>query len=439
MTHPTLLILGALSGASLSVPFAYAAPQEQAPAEEGSSCACNCAACLAKHGPKATTVGDTPAQEPVQSAEIDAVREALAAVEAEMERERKVGEILSTKLEEVDALLLEEPIEEEPIIIDVEVDEGEFFVGSEKSEGGSFVFATPAAPASSDQGYLGVELGEGDDGVEIARVMDGSPAQESGIQAGDVIFNIAGTTVMDLAGLRETMKRFKAGDTIGFGVMRDGRPVNLSAKLTDLSVVRGAIAPQVEGTVRVVPAVPPAPPVPAEPAEPAEPAAPMRIRLLPNPAEPIQPEEAMEIVELEITEASPEIEEEVEVILAQPIRLPKVAVEPQAMPEREPAPVRIMFTGSETKGPKAKAKAKAKVKGKAKAKGKAKSKAKTEAVDALPEGYVEIMTRRERRPARTSSGAAALQARIDALEAEVAELSELLADIRRELNRRNLR
>lgn len=57
--------------------------------------------------------------------------------------------------------------------------------------------------------------------------------------------------------------------------------------------------------------------------------------------------------------------------------------------------------------------------------------------DALPEGYVEIYTRRERRPSAPAEDA--LRARMAELEAEVAELSKVVAELRAELNRRNPR
>lgn len=57
--------------------------------------------------------------------------------------------------------------------------------------------------------------------------------------------------------------------------------------------------------------------------------------------------------------------------------------------------------------------------------------------DALPEGYVEIYTRRERRPSAPVEDA--LRARMAELEAEVAELSKVVAELRAELNRRNPR
>lgn len=426
MTYPTLLILGALSSASLSVPFAYAAPQEQAPAEEDSSCACTCAACAAKHGAKAATVGDTSAPDDAVSAEIAAVREALAAVEAEMTREERVARVLATELTDVSGLLGMEPaMEEEPIIeeseptpeelvarvlgtdlkdvdalllgqitnFDVDLDQ-KASIRPEKSE--TLTFAVPAAPASGDQGYLGVELGEGDDGVEIANVMAGSPAAESGVQAGDVIFNIAGTTVMGMAELREVMSRFKPGDRIGFGVMRDGRPVNLTAKLADRKVLAQGTAPRVEDTVRALPAVPPAPPVPVRAKRGP------RIRLVPG-------GEDANTRTYTITEGQPKPSKKAEVILAQPIKLPTRAREPQEVRESDTQVV-----------PRRRARA---------------PRAAVEAVDALPEGYVEITTRRERRPAQTE----ALQARIEALEAEVKALTTMLADIRRELNRRSMR
>lgn len=424
MTHPTLLILGALSGASLSFPFAYAAPQKQATSEEGTPCACTCAACVAKHGAKATTAATTPGPD-AASAEMTAVREALAAVEAKMTAEERVARVLATDLTDVSDLLEDEPIleEDEPTAEDRVAQ----VLGTELSQvdgllsSGSFRFESdfdvdlddkaairPAAPVSEDQGYLGVELSEGEDGVEIAGVMAGSPAAESDVQVGDVLFNVAGTTVMDMAGLRGAMARFKPGDTIGFGVMRDGRPVNLTAKLADRKVLAQGTVPEVEEPVAALPSAREAAPAPIRPKR-VE-----RIRLLPG-------GDDADSRTITFSTGEKAQGEDAEVILARPIRLPTRVAEPMETPDAAPRAGRrrIARAPRETRAerePRAPRPA-------------------VEAVDALPEGYVEIMTRRERRPAGTE----ALQARIEALEAEVAALTAMLAEIRRDLDRRNPR
>ncbi|QDV08939.1 putative periplasmic serine endoprotease DegP-like precursor [Planctomycetes bacterium Poly30] len=66
----------------------------------------------------------------------------------------------------------------------------------------------------------------------------------------------------------------------------------------------------------------------------------------------------------------------------------------------------------------------------------ARRKAKRRSADPLPEGYIEIETRRERRPASADS---ALAERVEQLEAEVAELQRIVDQLRAELDRRNPR
>jgi C-terminal processing protease CtpA/Prc len=71
-----------------------------------------------------------------------------------------------------------------------------------------------------------------DRGVLVARVDAGSPAASAGLQAGDIITN-AGGRVIDQAGdLASAIAAVGKGKSVDLQVVRDHKPLSLSAKLT---------------------------------------------------------------------------------------------------------------------------------------------------------------------------------------------------------------
>lgn len=230
MRHLVLpVVLTALTGpAALAAPSAPAAPQQ---ATESTECTCTCAACQAKHG---------------------AAAQAAAAERAAAER---VLEVLETELSEVDALVAEEPVE--AVLVDV-TEAVEVMAVEPAAEPIRIQLPTaapaPAQPVSpQDRGYLGVALGEDTDGVAITAIMDGSPAESAGVQAGDVLFNVAGSSVLDMDGVRAALEGHAAGEAITIGVMRDGKPVRMRLTLGDRTVLGTSALPAVAELVEVVP------------------------------------------------------------------------------------------------------------------------------------------------------------------------------------------
>lgn len=67
-------------------------------------------------------------------------------------------------------------------------------------------------------------------GIYVREVTSGSGADKAGIQRGDVIVSLAGKSVSTLSELTTVMKSYKAGDTVGVVVSRNGSKLNL--KLT---------------------------------------------------------------------------------------------------------------------------------------------------------------------------------------------------------------
>lgn len=69
------------------------------------------------------------------------------------------------------------------------------------------------------------------EGALVAQVMPGSAAETAGIEAGDVIVDIDGTTVDDAGELRNTIGLMRIGDEVKVTVIRDGKRRRLTAEL----------------------------------------------------------------------------------------------------------------------------------------------------------------------------------------------------------------
>jgi 2-alkenal reductase len=76
--------------------------------------------------------------------------------------------------------------------------------------------------------YFGLD---GIDGALIRSIEPGSPADQAGIKAGDVITAIDGTKLDDEHGLSSVLLTHKVGDTIQLAVTRDHQNLNLTATL----------------------------------------------------------------------------------------------------------------------------------------------------------------------------------------------------------------
>lgn len=82
---------------------------------------------------------------------------------------------------------------------------------------------------------LGIVVEDGDDGVVIVRVLPGSPADEAGLETGDVVTEIDGTEVDDPAALGEAVGDHDPGDEVTLTVERDGETETVTAELADPS------------------------------------------------------------------------------------------------------------------------------------------------------------------------------------------------------------
>jgi hypothetical protein len=88
-------------------------------------------------------------------------------------------------------------------------------------------------------GYLGVGIANYDDeGVLVEEVFDGTPADEYGIEEGDVIYRVDGEEVEDTEQLIEEIRAREPGDVVVVHLERDGDPMKLKVKVGERAMPR---------------------------------------------------------------------------------------------------------------------------------------------------------------------------------------------------------
>jgi Do/DeqQ family serine protease len=70
-------------------------------------------------------------------------------------------------------------------------------------------------------------------GALVSQVVEGSPAERAGIRTGDVITSVNGQPVKSNSELRNTIGLLRVGDKLDIGLVRDGKPVRVSAVVAD--------------------------------------------------------------------------------------------------------------------------------------------------------------------------------------------------------------
>jgi membrane-associated protease RseP (regulator of RpoE activity) len=370
-------LLGA-SAASALVCLSHAAPATFAPqgsaaetATEAASCQCACAACAAKHGAKLVALVQTVAPEAPAP---KAVPELGIDIDAEVAR------ILATDLSAVGLLLTDVTSADAQQTLE-DVTNG--------------LEAMASVGMSDERGYMGISLNMDPDagGAIVGTVTPGSPAAKAGLLPGDVIVVSEEMPVESADELIATLVDLMVGDTATVEFERGGEERKVSIVLASRGAVDGAAG--------------------------------QRITF----ARPVQLVEEPIIVEFELEEpiiedffTEEEVEEEVEVVLpAVNQRLRGLGYSGGGVAAIEDVEVVEIVEEIEAPAPR---RARVRMNRKERRGG-----------DALPEGYIEIETRRERRPASD----VALRERVEQLEQEVAELGRIVSRLRKELDRRNPR
>ena len=85
---------------------------------------------------------------------------------------------------------------------------------------------------AGQQAFLGVTLEDAANGAGVAQVVNGSPADDAGLQAGDVITKVDSTAVSSSAEAVSAIRSRKVGDTVTITWTRDGRTMTGKAELT---------------------------------------------------------------------------------------------------------------------------------------------------------------------------------------------------------------
>lgn len=91
----------------------------------------------------------------------------------------------------------------------------------------------PVKKADAEEGrpWLGVELNEGKRGVALKRVIDGTPARQAGLQAGDEIVAVDGRAVSSPSDLQGRIGAMKVGQKVKVDVLRRARRFTVTVKL----------------------------------------------------------------------------------------------------------------------------------------------------------------------------------------------------------------
>ncbi len=70
-------------------------------------------------------------------------------------------------------------------------------------------------------------------GALVSQVVEGSPAEKAGIHTGDVITSVNGTSVKSNSELRNSIGLMRVGDKVEIGLLRDGKPLKVTAIIAD--------------------------------------------------------------------------------------------------------------------------------------------------------------------------------------------------------------
>lgn len=99
---------------------------------------------------------------------------------------------------------------------------------------------------SVKRGYLGIRNGSVTDelaktfkvnareGVIVAQVLDGSPAEKAGLEPNDVILSINGKKVNDPKEIQQLVERLDTGKSYAMHIIRDGKPKELTVTIEEM-------------------------------------------------------------------------------------------------------------------------------------------------------------------------------------------------------------
>src|SRR3984893_8051713 len=79
-------------------------------------------------------------------------------------------------------------------------------------------------------------------GALVSQVVDGSPAEKAGIHTGDVITSVNGQPVKSNGELRNAIGLMRVGDKVEIGLLREGKPLHVTAVIEDTSTPQAGTA-----------------------------------------------------------------------------------------------------------------------------------------------------------------------------------------------------
>jgi membrane-associated protease RseP (regulator of RpoE activity) len=104
-------------------------------------------------------------------------------------------------------------------------------VAASQTQGGDSSSADSAPGLATQKVWLGAQIVRTPDGPTISGVIAGSPADKAGLQRGDVIKAVDGTSISDVAGLRGALNNKNPGDTVKLSITRSGTAQDITVTL----------------------------------------------------------------------------------------------------------------------------------------------------------------------------------------------------------------
>lgn len=95
------------------------------------------------------------------------------------------------------------------------------------------VMSVPRRAIKPAPGVLGVRIDDAEGGALVKQVMHESGAEEAGLQAGDVILNVAGENIKSASALSSFVQKYLPGDRLLVRVLREKEEVTAVVVLTD--------------------------------------------------------------------------------------------------------------------------------------------------------------------------------------------------------------
>jgi predicted metalloprotease with PDZ domain len=114
-----------------------------------------------------------------------------------------------------------------------------------------------------DSAYIGIQLRQATDGVEIMLVVRGGGADKAGLKVGDVILEVDGERVFEPEELMNVVHERNAGDTVKIRYRRDGKYAESAVTLTRMPAARSMPSTRPSRPAETAPASRPAAPAPA--------------------------------------------------------------------------------------------------------------------------------------------------------------------------------